>query len=522
MRSLLALLIFILSLFWTMLCVAQPTEGIRSYQKKLSPLSAEHKQVIAQDIDRYYSAGDLWDILQREFALPHYEDNPLVQQKIHWYYQHPHSLVNAMKRATPWLYFILQQTHKRHLPAELVLLPIIESSYNPFAKNSTSGAAGLWQMMPETASGYGVRQNWWYDGRQDVVTSTKAALNHLSWLKTFFDGNWLLAIAAYDTGEGNVLAAIRKNIRDGEGADFWTLPLAKETRDYVPRLLALATIIQHPEDFPLDFPAVPNAPYLAEINPGTQIDLKQAAALAGMSFKELKQFNSGYQSTATAPTGPFRLVLPIENVATFSENLAKISHYPQLHWMRYDVQQGDTLEKIAARFSLTPEMIRQHNPSIGHTIKPGTKILVASVAPSISETLRKTSQPALQPLNDIHTTRKPYTMQAGDTLYMVRKSDTLKTISDHFHLQPQAILALNHIKNNAPQPGHILIIPTHSKTVPTDQVTPGNTVYVVKQHDTIENIANRFHTTPALIRIANLMSDNQLTEGDQLLIPTHV
>ena len=196
-------IVIVLSLFFKLgtTWAASSVEGIEVYQKN-SHLSAEHRQTIAEDLDRYRNADNLWDTLREDFTLPHYEDSPLVQEKIEWFMEHQDYLIHSVTRARPYLYYIYQQAKKRNLPAELVLLPIIESAYNPFALNASSGAAGLWQMMPDTASGYGIRQNWWYDGRRDAVASTKAALNHLSYLDSFFNGNWLLAVAAYDTGEG--------------------------------------------------------------------------------------------------------------------------------------------------------------------------------------------------------------------------------------------------------------------------------------------------------------------------------
>src|SRR5579872_1697739 len=231
---------------------APNAEGIQVYQKNLQ-LSPEKKQSLAEDVNRYYNADNVWDALRLEFNLPHYENNPEVQVQIEWFLTHNHFLMESTSRAGPYIYYILQQVRKRHLPAELVLLPVIESSYNPFS-NSYMGAAGIWQIMPETASGFGIKRNWWYDGRRDIIASTKAALNYLAYLQNFFEGNWLLAIAAYNTGEGSVLSAIRRNVSTGMNTDFWSLPLSQQTRDYVPRLLALAEIISHPDRYGIRFP----------------------------------------------------------------------------------------------------------------------------------------------------------------------------------------------------------------------------------------------------------------------------
>ncbi|HEX2548340.1 MAG TPA: transglycosylase SLT domain-containing protein, partial [Gammaproteobacteria bacterium] len=360
-------------------------EGIQVYQKNIH-LSEERKQSLADDIDRYRNADNMWDVLRAEFTLPHYEDNPLVQEQINWFLNNQEFLQRAASRAAPYLYYISQQVRKRHLPAEVVLLPMIESAYNPFVYSS-AGAGGIWQMMPDTATGYGVKQNWWYDGRRDIVASTKAALDYLVYLGGFFDGNWLLAIAAYNTGEGNVLAAIRRNVRDNRNTDFWSLPVHQQTREYVPRLLALASIIAHSDKYSLTFPGVNNAPYLAQIDMGGQIDLSYAAKLAGLSLRDLKQLNPGYNRATTDPSGPFKIVLPIENVAQFSENLLRTPSDERVHWNHYKVRNGDTLVAIARKFKTTADTLSKMNSLKTAQLKPGVQLIVPQSIPDISQTI---------------------------------------------------------------------------------------------------------------------------------------
>ncbi|HSW93838.1 MAG TPA: transglycosylase SLT domain-containing protein [Gammaproteobacteria bacterium] len=494
-------------------------EGIQVYQKNLH-LSPERKQNLANDINRYHTADNIWDRLRRQFSLPHYENNPIVEAKIEWFLNHPDFLMHSMTRAAPYLYFILQQVKKRHLPAELVLLPIIESAYNPFALNTSSGAAGMWQMMSATASGYGIRQNGWYDGRRDVVASTKAALNHLAYLQSFFEGNWLLAIAAYDTGEGNVLAAIRRNILHGENTDFWSLPVARETRDYVPQLLALAVIISHPEQYPIEYPTVPNAPYLAEVDVGSQMDLNEAASFAGLSLRELKQLNSGYSRTATDPHGPFKIVLPIENVEQFTENLASSSFYDHAHHLTVP---GYSFRHFASRSPDQKYNRKKINPI--KSIKPMYDEPTPQTVDRFEEDASNTSI-AEQIVTALDTPDAHYVMQPGDTLYMVRAHDTLDTIAKHFHIKSATLAIANQVTpGSALHPGQSVIIPTHRNRSGESQhyaLTPGDTVYMVRPGDTIEKIAEKFHTTPAAVRLANLLSSNRLEAGDQLVIPTHV
>ena len=521
---------------------APSAEGIQVYQKNMH-LSEERKQSLANDIVRFHNADNMWDVLRQEFILPHYEDNPAVQEQIRWFLNHQDFLMHSATRAAPYLYYILQQVRKRHLPAELVLLPMIESAYNPFAY-STAGAAGIWQMMPRTASGFGIKQNWWYDGRRDVVASTKAALDYLSYLGSFFEGNWLLASAAYDTGEGNVLAAIRKNYRNGYSTDFWSLPVAQETRDYVPRLLALAVIIGHPREYPIQFPPVRNAPYLAQIDIGQQIDLKLAAYLAGLNLKSLKQLNPGYNRSSTDPNGPYKLVLPIENVQQFTENLEHSPQYRNINWTHYKIRSGDTLKSIARKFDVSPDAIRNANPSLASNAKPGKKIVIPQEVPAISETVleeepqqffaadgttaeRKSTKVALaeafrEPNDTAEKPQGPYSLQPGDTLYMIRNGDDIHKIANHFHTTIQTILAANNTNNTRVRPGDKLIIPTHA-TNPVEkyQLSPGDTIYMVRKGDNVEKIARKFHIEAANIRLTNLLASNDVQEGDRLVIPTH-
>ncbi len=505
-------------------------EGIREYQNTTTH-TRERSEMLAHDLDRYQNADDLWNILRHEFKLSHYEDNPLVQQKIEWFMNHQDFLYRSMSRSAPYLYFILQQVKKRHLPAEVMLLPIIESSYNPFAY-SYRGAAGIWQMMPGTASDEGLRQNWWYDGRRDIIASTRGALNHLSYLQSFFDGNWLLAIAAYNTGEGNVLAAIRKNINNGENTDFWSLPVAQQTKDYVPQLLALAIIISHPDEYPIQLPPIRNAPYLAQVDAGGQIDLKQAASLAGLSLKQLMQLNPGYSRSAMDPNGPYKLVLPIENVARFTDNLNSWPLYHQVNYARYKVRSGDTYKTIARHFSTSPTVLRKMNPSFA-ALRPGYNLLIpknkSSPVQEIPVQQKVKTLPVIKSSDDTvmlsEAIATNYQMQPGDTLYMVRMGDNLDKLATHFHIDKKTLLAVNHLSQDNLQLNQRLIIPTHLKQQAESQhyqLTPGDTIYMVRKGDTIQSVADKFHTTPQAVRLANLMASNALQEGDRLIIPTHV
>jgi len=529
-------------------------EGIQTYQKNIH-LSPEHKQKLADDITRYRNANNFWDVLREEFSLPHYEESYAVQAKIQWFMNNQDYLLRATSRAAPYLYYISQQVRKKHLPAELVLLPIVESGYNPFSVSSM-GATGIWQLMPDTASGYGVKRDWWYDGRRDIIASTRAALTYLAYLQSFFEGNWLLAIAAYNTGEGNVLAAIKRNIREGRDTDFWSLPVAQETRDYVPTLLALAIIISRPDKYPVYFPPVRNAPYLAQMDLGSKINLKYAAKLAGISHDKLMQLNPGFTGASTSNSGSYKLVLPIETVEQFTENLARSPLNEPIDWQHYRVKSGDSLASISKKFTTNIADIRKMNHLNKPVVRPGTNLLIPSghkARPSypedeeegppiedliasnesrpkdIAKIARKIRESEdIVPVITASKSSKKYTLQPGDTIYMVRRGDTVEKVAKHFRISKQALTAANQLRFGKLIPNKQIVIPTHqtisikpTRAYSTNKLRPGDTIYMVRRDDTLEKIAKKFQTTASAIRLTNLIDNQTLSVGDNIVIPSH-
>jgi membrane-bound lytic murein transglycosylase D len=544
---------FLKFIFWSLSFIitqfanaAGNQEGIQTYQNNVHS-NPEHKQKLADDITRYRTAENIWDILRKEFSLSHYDNKHAVQVKIEWYMNNQDYLLRAAGRAAPYLYYILQQVKKRHLPAELVLLPIVESGYNPFSLSNV-GAAGIWQLMPSTATGLGVQQDLGFDGRRDIIASTRAALYYLAYLQSFFEGNWLLAIAAYNTGEGNVLAAIRRNIRNGKDTDFWSLPLAQQTRDYVPSLLALATIISHPDQYPVYFPRVRNAPYLAQVDVGKTINLKHAATLAGMSYQKLIQLNPGFTQPSSSSKKPYKLVLPIENVEQFSENLSR-SLERRIDWIHYQVKAGDTLASISKKFKTTASAIRKMNHLSKMIIKRGTNLLIPYtgdktldeesdtdiIAKKDEDKLTKSQLPMLLAKRikkyEVETAsannQGKYSLQPGDTIYIVRAHDTLQKIAKRFRTNIKILQTANRIKGKL-KPGARIIVPTHpttfakAKQSAKKNLEPGDTVYVVRKGDSIQKIARKFKTTATALRLSNLLYGDSLREGESLIISTHL
>lgn len=266
---------------------------------------------------------DLWSHFRSESKVTDASAIPQVKQQINRYVQYKDKLSKSMANSQPYIYYIYQEAQKRNLPIELALLPVIESGYDPYAY-SHKGAAGLWQLMPKTADQYGIPQNRIYDGRRDVIASTNAALDHLTFLHNYFKGDLLLALAAYDSGLKRVTNAIQQNARAGKSTDFWSLPLPKETKDYVPRLLAIATIVNNAERYGVDLPSVKFEPYLTQVNMNHSITLPQAAQLAEMDLEHVYRLNPGFNPWSSITSTSNRLILPVGNAAIFERNLRSL------------------------------------------------------------------------------------------------------------------------------------------------------------------------------------------------------
>jgi membrane-bound lytic murein transglycosylase D len=221
---------------------------------------------------------DLWSRLRDGFQLSE-NQHPRMQNDLAWYASHNNYLIRMTERATPYLYLIVEEAERRGIPLELALLPVVESAYQPFAY-SHGRAAGLWQFIPGTGRRYKLSQTWWYDGRRDVTASTRAAFDYLEYLHRYFDGDWLHALAAYNSGEGTVRKAIRRNKKMGKPTDYWSLDLPEETEGYVPKLLAISALVANPPAHGVILASVVDAPYLSSVNVGSQIDLDLAAELA--------------------------------------------------------------------------------------------------------------------------------------------------------------------------------------------------------------------------------------------------
>ncbi len=319
-------------------------------------------------------ATDLWERIRRELTWQTLHNSQVGAARDRFLAQ-PDYLPVVSKRAEIYLHYIVEEVERRELPMEIALLPLVESTLNPFAYSSEH-AAGLWQIIPPTAKHLGVERNWWYDGRRDLRESTHIALDYLEALHAEFDDDWLLALAAYNGGKGRVARARAANERAGKPTDYWSLKLPRETRGYVPKLIALSAIIAYSEGLDVDIPPVPNAPAFEVAGTGGQIEMLRAADLAGLTLKELRAYNPGQMRWATSPNQAQELLVPVGAGEKFAEGIAKLTPDDRVTWEHYRIRRGDSLIKIARQFDTEVGLLRDVNNIRGNLIRAGDTMMI--------------------------------------------------------------------------------------------------------------------------------------------------
>lgn len=325
-------------------------------------------------------APDAWSRLRRGFHLSHETDNPRVAEWLQWYREHPHHVERVAIQARPWLHWVTTRLESRGLPTEIALLPFIESGYDPTATNP-GGAAGLWQFMPGTGDAMGLSRTDWYDGRRDVVAATDAAMDYIQQLADrWYDGDLLLALAAYNAGAGTVNKARDVAANRGKPIDYWHLRLPEETMEYIPRLLALSEVIAQPEQYGVALPSIPDSTQFAKVSTDGPLTLSMAADLAGVDPQTLRKLNPGFKRAATRPRDDASILVPVTAKQRFLANLATLPDAERSVLNRYVVRRGDTLSGIAAHFGTSVDDIRRKNGIKGSTIRIGQTLSVPAAA----------------------------------------------------------------------------------------------------------------------------------------------
>ena len=437
---------------------------------------------------------DLWQRLRGGFGLVHHEARESVQAELRWFQRNPRYFQRLTTRMQQQLPELTAAVAARDLPLELALLPLIESALDPYAFSPT-GAAGVWQFMPATGRRFGLHSNDWYDGRRDLPRATAAALDYLELLHRRFD-DWLLAVAGYNAGEGNVLRALRR-ARSATGPDasaaaydFFTLQLPVETRRYVPRLLALAAVVNDPERFGVALPPLVDVPPFARLDTHGQLELAAAAEALGTSVDDLYAWNPSLESWSTPPQGPHQLRVPRDLAEAGQAALDALTPDQRLRWRTVTVKNGDTLSEIAAAHHTEVKVLQQANELRGSSIRIGQTLLIPT-----------TAKPTVAPPH--RHLRGSYTVSPGDSLWSIaRAHDT--TIA--------SLRKANRIgRGEALRVGQLLVIPGHGRSV-------HRTIYYrVRKGDSLARIAGRFNVSIGDITVWNTIARSDYLQPGQKL-----
>jgi membrane-bound lytic murein transglycosylase D len=389
------------------------------------------------------AADDLWVRIRKGFALQDI-DGPLVEKWEQWYVERPDYVARMIERSRRYLYYIVVEVEARGMPSEIALLPMVESAYNPNAL-STSRASGIWQFIPSTGSLYGMKQNFWFDSRRDVIAATDGALTYLQKLYGDF-GDWQLALAAYNWGEGNVAKAIAFNEKRHKPTDYLDLKMPVETRNYLPKLQAVKNIISDPEKYGVALADIPDAPYFALVKTSREMDVKRAAELAEMSVDEFRYLNPHHNRPVIAGADEYTILLPIDKAELFAAKLDLIDQ-PLVSWQAYRLRKGETLAEVATRFGLSVETLRAINGLGARARVPTGHTLLVPAAHPTQDTEDGLAQAVFT------------TVPQGRTFYYrVHRGDTLSRIAVRYDVSVQDLRRWNGIAGSSVVPGQRLRI----------------------------------------------------------------
>lgn len=434
-------------------------------QQVRSPAGPQIAADTSRTIDLTHPPKDMWDRIRRGYAIPNLRTD-LVDYWTNYYANNARSVTVMSERASKYLYHIVDELERRGMPTELALLPFVESAYNPEAY-SKAHASGLWQFVPGTAKDFNLEQNWWLDQRRDPVASTNAALDYLQYLYEL-QGDWYLALASYNWGQGSVLRAVDKNTKEGLGTDYLALRMPDETRNYVPKLQAIKNIITNPQQYNIALPLVQNEPYFTAIAHSQQIDLEVAAELAEMSLDDFRFLNPAY-NRSTTPTTNVTLLLPANKADIFQENIKRYQGRLS-KWDIYNPKPGETYATIAKRYGMSLSQLRSINGiSAKQSTAKATQTLLVAAQDAIQADPLGTQIAALNETPALPTTITPTAAErsrattqantAATRSHTVKKGETLYSIARRYNTTVSTLQQLNNLKSSRLAPGARLRLP---------------------------------------------------------------
>lgn len=444
-------------------------------------------------------------------------DHPWVNAEYDWYSRHPEYLVRVFERGSRYLHYITTEVDRRGIPLEIALLPVVESAFNPFAY-SRSRAAGLWQFIAPTATHFELERNWWQDQRRDVIESTRAACDYLLYLHGVFEGDWLLAVAAYNFGSLNVRRAVERNRAAGRPTDFFSLQLPAETRAYVPKLLAISRIVRDPAAAGVELPPIADSPYFRVVPTEGPLDLHLAAELAGLDPDELHALNPAFHRWATDPDGPHRILVPAAVADQMELALVGLTPEQRLRLVEHKVRRGETAASIARRHGLNTAALAQVNGVRAIDVRAGDEIWVpdGGAVPLKAGLYAQVGDP-------------PRRASGGDrTIHVVRSGESLWTIARRHGMSTQQLASLNGLSGEAMlKPGQRLVIrgdgggdgsATRTAAAADAAAAARPIRYKVQSGDTLFSIARRFEVSVRQLQAWNGLRDSGLRTGQTLTV----
>ena len=388
---------------------------------------------------------NLLDRIRAGFRFPHL-DSKYVADYEKWNSTHPRYLNDLFNRSEPFLHHIVEEIEKRGLPMEIALLPAIESAYKPNAV-SRSKAVGLWQFIPSTGKSFGLTQDWWYDGRRDVLLSTNAALDYLTQLNKRFNGDWFITLAAYNAGQGNIARAIKSNKKKGKRTNYTSLSLRSETRRYVPKIIALKNIINNPHVFNVKLPVIANSPQFEVVPLKGQIDLNKFAQHTGIDSKALNHLNAGFLRWATPPNGPHRILLPFNDRIAIQKARVAAQQTIKLDYQRHRIVSGDSLSSIARRYGVSISALKSTNKLSNSRIRAG-KTLLIPVHDNNGQWHAKATTPSTPQVAIATPVSSKQSNGNQKVVHRVKRGDTLWGIAKRYKVRVDQLLAWNQISRN--------------------------------------------------------------------------
>lgn len=384
-----------------------------------------------------YAATSLWPIIIKHYKLDKRVNTRLLKNDVAWFKRNPKFLRQSMQNSRRYLYYITGELASRNMPGELALLPMIESNYKPTTR-AVGGHEGLWQFARGTGKRMGLEYNWWYNGSYDVVASTDAALDYMEKLARHYDGDWLLAMAAYNCGSGTLDRIIERNRRIDPHKQFWQLPLPGHTRDHLKRLLALSYMLANPKRYGIEPLEIENRQYFYAVTLDEPVDMVTLAHLGKTSLAEIQLLNTGFLRDSTDPLKKRRALLPVNSPRNIPQLLAELPQEQRFNWPRHTIASNDSLAKIARRYGTTIATLRQMN---GMTSKSVLRSNQTLLVPS-------TRASAAIALDDGSDRRKKKSARANNTgdYHRVSSGESLWTIARQYDVSVSQLLKWNQLK----------------------------------------------------------------------------